>query len=310
MESEALNLVTLSKLFTDEAAARTFLERKRWPNGPVCSHCGHEKAYPLKPRPNSKRPVRPGVYKCAQCKKMFTVTTGTPFEGSRIGLTKWLAALHLVATSKKGVSAAQLQRQLGLTYKTAWFVCHRIREAMDQDTLLGGGGQTVEADETYLGGRKPRGVVGRGAIGKAPVQAVVERKGRVAALHTDGLSASELRANVRRLVKADSAIHTDQALAYVGIGRAFGGGHHTVNHSERFVDPETGAHTNTAECFFSLVKRSHYGTHHVWSKKHLQRYLNERTFHWNHRRETDGERMVAAIRRLGGKRIMYKELVA
>ncbi len=174
------NLVTLSPLSADEDKAREFLEAKRWPNGPICPHCESQKVYRLEPKPESKRPVRPGVYKCGKCRKQFTVRIGTVFEGSKIPLCKWLMAIHLMTSSKKGISTHQIAREVGITQKSAWFLCHRIREAMRQEPMTALLKGTREADETSVGPREPR-IRGTRKPGrrtsKRPAMVLVERKG-------------------------------------------------------------------------------------------------------------------------------------
>lgn len=309
-----LNLYTLAPLFTDEDAARAFIETQRWPNGPVCPHCQSTAAYKLTAKPGSKRPVRPGVYKCKACRKQFTVRIGTIFEDSKIPLCKWLAAMHLMTSSKKGVSSHQLRRELGITVKSAWFLSHRIREAMKKEPLAGMLKGTVEADETYVGPRKPRqkGTSKRGrGTSKQPVMVLVERDGQAFAKPVDHVDAKTLKTAIRECVDPSATLMTDEWSAYQGIGKDFAGGHKTVNHREkeygRRESDGTLVSSNTAESWFALLKRAHYGIHHQMSKRHLHRYCHERTFMWDHRKLTDGERLVAAIKATEGKRLMYRE---
>lgn len=320
-----LNLATLSSLFVDEEKAREFFEAKRWPNGPVCPHCESTAVTKLTARPGSKKPVRAGVYNCNVCREQFTVRVGSIMEDSKLPIAKWLMAMHLMTSSKKGVSSHQIARELGCTQKTAWFLCHRIREAMkdgpmnDRPKLSG----DVEVDESYVGG-KPRGENnpsgkpkkhrkrGRGTD-KAPVLVLVERDGSCRAMPIEFVDADTLKAAVRENVDPSATIMTDEWASYQGLDSEFQGGHHTVNHSakqyarrnRRKVGPEIIS-TNTAESWFALLKRSFYGIHHKMSKKHLHRYCVERSFVWNHREVTDGERMVAAMEGAEGKRLMYK----
>lgn len=308
-----LNLATLSKLFADENAAREFLESKLWPNGPVCPHCGViDRAYRLTAKPGSRHPVRPGVYKCRDCRKQFTVRVGTIFEDSHIPLCKWLMAIHLMSSSKKGISSLQISRELGITIKSAWFLTHRIREAMHDGFTgpLGEGGKTVEADECYVGGKPrhggPKSKRGRGTS-KAPVAVLVERDGRARAKPVEFVDARTLKGEIRENVSRDAKIVTDDFGAYRGIGREFAGGHSVVKHSTKQYVNADGEHSNTAESFIALLKRGHYGVFHVMSRKHLHRYVNEFSFRWNQRKVTDGERMVAAIEGAEGKRLMYHQ---
>ncbi|MGO9571067.1 MAG: IS1595 family transposase [Desulfomonilaceae bacterium] len=311
MQAEKLNLATLSPLFADEEAARKFLESQKWPNGPVCPHCGSTKAYPLTAKAESKKPVRKGVYCCAKCRKQFTVRIGTIFEDSHIPLNKWLMAFHLMSSSKKGISSMQLHRELGITLKSAWFLSHRIRESMmekHEDLLTG----TVEVDETYVGGKPRKGSGphkrGRGTD-KAPVMVLVERDGKARTSRVDRVTGKELKGVIKTHVDHDSKIVTDEFLSYRGISNSFTGGHSVVHHSsEQFVNEE-GEHTNTAESFFALLKRGHYGIFHSLSKQHLFRYCNKFAFRWNYRKVDDGERMIAAIKGVEGKRLMYRKSV-
>jgi transposase-like protein len=190
-----LNLASLSTLFVDDDKAREFLEAKRWPDGPTCPHCGSNKVYTLTPKPTSKRPVRPGVYKCGACRKQFTVRIGTIFEESKIPLCKWLMAIHLMTSSKKGISSHQISREAGITQKSAWFLCHRIREAMREEPMAGLLKGTVEVDETYVGARKPR-IKGTSKPGhgtsKKPVMVLVERDGNARTMPIDGVDSANL----------------------------------------------------------------------------------------------------------------------
>ena len=314
-----LNMATLAPLFVDENAAREFIERKRWPNGPVCPRCDSTEVYTLNPKPGSKSPVRPGVYKCKACRKagkssQFTVRIGTIFEESKIPLSKWLMAIHLMTSSKKGVSSHQIARELGITVKSAWFVTHRIREAMKKEPMAGMLKGEVEADEKYVGARKPRhsgGKRGRGTK-KQPVMVLVERNGNAYSIPLSSPDKQTLHGAIRETVDRDSTLFTDDFIAYRGIGKELAGGHHAVNHSRKeYVRIEQCGEvivsTNTAESFFALLQRGHTGTFHQLSKKHLHRYLHEFSFRWDHRKITDGQRMVAAIVGAEGKRLRYKE---
>ncbi len=312
MHDSFLNLATLSHLFTDETAAREFIESKVWPNGPVCPHCACGEVYTLTPKAGSKHPVRPGVFKCKECRKQFTVRIGTIFEDSKLPFSKWLMTIHLMTSSKKGVSSLQISRELGITVKSAWFMTHRIRAAMtlpDGEPPLKG---TVEADETYVGG-KPRPGTGyhkRGrGTSKAPVAVLVERDGNVRVKHVENVTRETLCDNIAVNVDAAAKIVTDDYAAYIGLADSFAGGHSTVKHSAKIYVNIDGEHVNTAESFNALLKRGHYGIFHQLSKKHLHRYCSEFEFRWNHRKESDGERMVAAIKGVVGKRLMYLQPV-
>jgi transposase-like protein len=302
MNKEEINLNELALHFHDEDSARELLERLRWPNGVECPHCGSLEVYKLEAKPNSKTPVRKGVYKCKACRKQFTVTVDTIFEDSHIPLHKWLLAFHLICSSKKGMSAHQLHRMLGVSYKSAWFMAHRIRYAMSQSPLAEKLSGTIEADETYIGG-KAHGKRGRGAENKIPVFALVQRNGDVRSFKTERVTANKLKNYIREHVDASSTIMTDEFLAYKGLGKEFN--HQTVNHgSGEYVNGE--AHTNTAEGYFSLLKRGITGVYHHVSNKHLSLYLNEFNFRYNGRKVTDGERTASAITNVAGKRLMLK----
>lgn len=304
-----LNLTTLSSLFTNEDRARDFLESQRWPEGKlVCPHCGGE-GYALVAKPGSKRPGRPGLKKCKDCRQQFSVRVGTIFEESKLPLRKWLMALHLMTSSKKGVSSHQIARELGITVKSAWFLTMRIREAMRTE-----GGQLtgrVELDETYVGGKprhKGQSKRGRGTA-KKPVLVLVERDGSARAMPIENVTRETLHGEAMKHIAETAAVFTDELSSYNGLGDHFDGGHYTVNHSQGQYSKveENGvlATTNTAESFFALLKRSHYGIHHQMSKPHLHRYVDERSFMWHHRKVSDGERIVEAIKGAEGKRLMY-----
>jgi transposase-like protein len=306
-----LNLATLSSLFVDEDKARQFLEAKRWPNGPTCPHCGKQNAYKLTAKPNSKTPVRPGVYKCGDCRQQFTVRIGTIFEESHVKLSKWLMAIHLMTSSKKGISSHQIGREIGVTQKTAWFLCHRIREAMQQEPMAGLLKGTVEADETYVGARKPRykgtSKPGRGTS-KKPVMVLVERDGKARTMPIEKVDGKTLKGEVRKHVDRSAHIMTDDWKAYGGLGKEYAS-HDVICHGDgQYARTGTDGRlitTNTAESFFALLKRGHYGTFHWFSRKHTHRYCDEFGFRWDRRKVSDGERMVAAIKGAEGKRLMY-----
>ena len=314
----------LPRACSDERAAVEFLERQRWGDSPACPRCGATDVYQMRGR-DRKRNKR-FLWLCRGCGEQFTVRIGTVFEDSRIPLRHWCYAFWAACASKKGVSALQIKRQTGLSYKSALFLMHRIRYAMtpDRSPRLDG---TVEVDETYVGGR-PRNpsiqalramsyterkpwwqererAKGRGTK-KPPVVALVERGGNVRAQVIADVSGKTLHRAIRENVRASAAIHTDELSSYHGIGRHFAGGHHTVRHSIREY-ARGDVHVNTAESFFALLKRGLIGTFHAVSKKHLHRYVNEFAFRWNHRKEDDGARTAAAIQGAEGKRLRYRE---
>jgi transposase-like protein len=289
----------------DERSAVEFLERKRWGDCPSCPHCGSLGVYQMK---NAKTGERQADYRwrCKDCKSQFTVRIGTVFEDSRIPLRHWCYGFWRAATSKKGVSALEIHRHTGVSYKSALFMLHRIRFAMagSVDGPLKG---DVEVDETYVGG-KPRhrqaGKPGRKSD-KTPVLAMVERNGRV----KSSVNAKNFKQTIRDNVDRSSRILTDEHMAYRGIGKEYAGGHHAVCHSA-YEYVRGDVHSNTVEGFFSIVKRGLHGIYHSVSKEHLHRYMAEFEFRYNFRELDDGERTVAAIKRSVGKRLQYRQPVA
>lgn len=306
MAGEEVNLVALMQedRFRDPLAAAEYLEGLRWPGGPVCPKCGNDgKHYRL---PHQTR----RLWKCAKCRKQFTVTVGTIFESSHVGLDKWLLAFYLLCASKKGMSAHQLHRMLGVTYKTAWFIFHRVREAMRDPAFTSRLAGTVEADETYVGGKRRKtghrgGRPGPKDKNKAAVFALVERGGRARSFHVARVTADELQGAIHQHVRQDSAIMTDDFGSYRGLDDDFGS-HETVAHGDgEYV--RGAVHTNTVESYFATLKRGVTGTYHRVSPAHLHRYLNEFDFRHNTRTATDGGRMVAALKQAEGKRLMYRD---
>jgi transposase-like protein len=288
-----------------EDEARAHLENLLWPNGPVCPHCEGQNVYKMK-----GSSIRPGLHRCRDCKKPFTVTVGTIFEDSHIPLAKWIKAFHLMCSSKKGISALQLQRNLGLgSYKTAWHMAHRIRLAMKCEPVAGMLKGTVEVDEAYIGGRPRPGTGphkrGRGTK-KAPIFVLVERNGNAYNRPVDRVDGDNLKTLIRDLVHPSSTISSDEYGAYIGIGKHFAGGHQVVKHRIGEYARE-GVHNNTAESFFAILKRGVMGTFHQVGKRHLHRYCDEFSFRWNVRHISDSERRGIAIGQSVGKRLMFQE---
>ena len=298
-----MTILAIAQLTEDEARKR--LESLRWPSGPVCPHCNDaERIYPLLGKSHRK-----GLYKCGACRKQFTVTVGTVMHRSRVPLRKWVLAFHLMCSSKKGISALQLQRNLGLgSYQTAWHMAHRIRAAMREEPMAGLLRGTVEVDETYVGGKSRKGKPGRGSERKTPVVALIERGGRARSHTVDRVNARALKGAIREEVDRGARIITDEWAAYRGIGREFAGGHETVCHS-RGEYARGDVNSNSAESYFALLKRGVHGTFHSVSRKHLNLYCGEFSFRWSQRKVTDEERAEAAMGAVGGKRLSYKDLV-
>lgn len=285
-------------IFTDDNMAREHLESLRWPDGPVCPHCGCVG--------NSTRlqgaKHRPGVWKCNDCRKQYTVTVGTVFEKSKVPLRKWLLATHLMCASKKGMSAHQLHRMLGVTYKTAWFMAHRIREAMRDESLdvLGGAGEIVEADETYWGHPK---AAAHAWHHKEKIVSLVERGGEVRSFHVDKVNKATLIPLMTSNIDAGSRIMTDEASYYDWCAKHFASRESVSHKAKEFSRGDVT--TNTVEGFFSIVKRGLIGTYHHVDPKYLTRYLDEFDFRYNAREITDAERTKLALKGIAGKRLYY-----
>src|SRR3984957_18713489 len=305
-------------IFHDEDAARAYFEAIRLPDGkPACPHCGVIGETTLV----KGQSHRPGMYQCNACLKPFTVTVGSVMESSHIPLHKWALGFRLYASSKKGFSAHQLMRSLGIgSYRTAWFMAHRIREAMnDSDPEpLGGKGKTVEIDETFIGKPDQIFVSGkgwqakRGTATKRKVLTMVERGGRSVSVKVKDLTVDTLKTIIGNHVVLDSTINTDEAQHYKAIGEKFAA-HSSVNHSEKeYVrhEGETTVTTNTVEGFFGVFKRGMFGTYQHCAEHHLQAYLNEFDFRYSNRVALDvddTERTVRAVRGAAGKRLTYKQ---
>ena len=304
--------VLSNPIFHDETAAREWLEARLWKDGPICPKCGTVDQATLM----QGKSHRPGLYQCNACRQPFTVTVGTLYERSKIPLHKWLAATHLMMASKKGMSALEIGRLLGISKKSAWFLCHRIRESLRPTSLtpMGGEGKFVEADETYIGGketnkhRSKRNSKNIGGMGKEPVFALVERKGQVRSQHVPGVSARTLRPILVAQVDAKTFLMTDDAGQYRHMHKDFN--HQTVNHGAgEYVRGD--AHTNTIENYFSILKRGITGTFHHVSQQHLKRYLAEFDYRYNEREALgvgDVERFEKSIPGIVGKRLTYRRI--
>jgi transposase-like protein len=293
-----------SPAFTDDNAAREAMEAVMWPFGPVCAHCGSlEKIAKVEGKSH-----RPGLYYCGACKGQFTVTVGTIFERSKVPLSKWWMAVHLLASSKKGMSSHQLMRMLGVSYQTAWFMSHRIREAMTSGGLppMGGEGEVVEIDETFIG-KKEGKPIRRGYAHKHAVMTLVQRGGSSRSFHVDGTKAADLLPIIKANVAPDTHVMTDEAGQYAHLGKHFAG-HDFVSHGTG----EYGRgpiHTNTVEGFYSVFKRGMKGVYQHCGEKHLHRYVAEFDFRYSNRSKLgveDAERAAKIVCGAKGKRLMYR----
>jgi len=297
-------------IFNNEEAARVHFEKLRWPDGPVCPHCGVvDEATELRGKSH-----RPGLYKCHACQKPFTATIGTVYERSHIPLHKWLLATHLICASKKGISAHQLFRMLGFgSYRTAWFMAHRIREAMKPDMAdagpLGGRDKTVSVDEAYIGGKPKNRAFDRKIRKKAVVMTLVDHEaGRASSHHLANVGANEVRDILFTHVSRKSTLVSDESNLYAYLGKAYAK-HETVIHSGREYVNKRGFSTNLNETYFSLLKRGVYGVFHYVSEAHLHRYTTEFDFRWNTRAAlgmTDTDRAELAVKGVEGKRLLYR----
>jgi transposase-like protein len=299
-----------AKAFTNENAAREAMEALLWPNGPVCPHCGCAG----KIGNVEGKSARPGLYYCGDCKKQFTVTVKTIFERSKVPLSKWWMAIHLMASSKKGVSAHQLHRMLGVAYQTAWFMEHRIREAMRPVDLspMGGNGGVVEVDESYIG-RKEGFEVKRGFGHKNAILTLVERGGSARSFHVEDATKETIVPIVRANINRETHLMTDEANRYSKIGGEFAK-HDVVDHSRGeygYTDRETGAkiNTNTIEGYYSIFKRGMKGVYQHCGEQHLHRYLGEFDFRYSNRVKlgvNDTGRAAKIVEGAKGKRLYYR----
>jgi len=296
-------------VFGDEKLAIEYLESIRWRLYRYCPKCGEAE----NTSPTKSKNHRPGLYYCNSCKGLFTVTVGTLFHGSKVPMNKWLLVFHLMVASKKGISALQIQRMIGVSYNTAWFMCHRVRLAMTPTETqtkkkLGGKSRPVEVDETYWGnnGKLPPGA--RGWNHKMKIISMVERDGDKRSFQMPNMKAKTVIPLLKANVKSTSRMMTDEAAIYNKLHLDFAS-HESVNHRAKEY-ARGDVTTNTVEGSFSLLKRSFYGTFHQVSEKHLQRYLQELDFKWNTRKISDGKRMKKALKGINGKHLSHKELTA
>lgn len=292
------SLLDVAKRFPDEKSCRDYLEQTRWSGKPVCVHCGStEKIYHL----NEGK-----LLKCAACRKQFTVRIGTIFEDSALPLQKWFMAVYLITAHKKGISSLQLGKDIGVTQKTAWFMLHRIRHAVKTKPFKKPLNGIVEADETYVGGKNRGGKTGRGSETKTPVFGVVERGGRVAAQAIKHADKKTLQGIMKKQVSRDAIIMTDEWKAYHDLEETFDS-HEVVNHGRKeYVRGDV--HTNNIESFWAILKRGIHGIYHQVSRKHLDRYVDEFEFRWNHRKSNDPIKFYYMMKECQG-RLTYASLI-
>ena len=305
----------------DEAAAFAHVEAMLWADGPVCPHCGVvDRAYKLegvRTKPSKKNPEgkeRHGLWKCRECRKQFTVRKGTIFEESHLPLHLWLQAIHLMVSSKKGISSHQLHRVLGITYKSAWFLTHRIRECMRSGALapFGSDGGTVEVDETFICTKHKKSKTARGFAHKNAMLTLVDRDTkRAKSIVVDDIKKDTLVPILRENIAKEAVIYTDEAKQYTRLADDFAGHDFTTHSAGEYVKREKPqVHTNTVEGFYSIFKRGMKGVYQHCGKQHLHRYAAEFDFRYNHREANgvnDAERASAALSSVAGKRLLYRD---
>jgi transposase-like protein len=305
MNDQPQTLIEAVEYFSDQKICFAAMLAVKWPDGkPICPKCGHDEAYIIKTR---------ALLDCKSCRKTYSVKVGTIFEDSPLPLQKWFVAVWCIANAKNGISSCELGRALGVTQKTAWFMLHRIRLAMKTKSFRKLAGE-VESDETFIGGRsanmhagkREQKIRGRGAVGKAIIQGLLERGSEVRCSVVPNTEANTLQPNVRRNVEAGSHVYTDAHTGYIGLDLSFF--HKAIDHLTKYI--EGRVHTNGLENFWALLKRALGGTYVAVAPFHLQRYVDEQAFRFNERKGSDGSRFRRVLSAVVGKRLTYRELTA